>query len=78
MGEKVRLVVVDTLSAARSGSGRAENDNDDMTDAAAALRRLAEATGAHVMALHHTPKKDKTTMRGGGGSRGTSTRRFRC
>jgi hypothetical protein len=66
-GQKLRLAIIDTVSQARAGGGKSENSNDDMTEVDTRLRAIARKTGAHVMGIHHPPKGDKTTMRGGGG-----------
>ena len=71
-GQKLRLAIIDTVSQARAGGGKSENSNDDMTEVDTRLRAIARKTGAHVMGIHHPPKGDKTTMRGGGGLEGTT------
>lgn len=63
-GQKVVLVIVDTLAAARAGSGKAENNSDDMTEVADIFRALADGTGAHVAVVHHTGKDLAKGMRG--------------
>lgn len=63
-GEIARLIIVDTLAAARVGAGKEENDNDAMNEVAAVLRKLADATGACVMVIHHTGKDKEKGMRG--------------
>lgn len=63
-GEPARLVIVDTLAAARVGAGKEENDNDAMNEVASVLRRLADATGACIMVIHHTGKDKEKGMRG--------------
>ena len=59
------LVIVDTLSMARQGGGMAENDNDAMSGAVAALRGVVMAANAHGMFIHHEGKDKSKGMRGG-------------
>lgn len=56
------LVVVDTL--AHSMSGGDENSTKDMTQAMAGVKRIASATGASVMLIHHTGKAADKGARG--------------
>lgn len=49
----VRLIVIDTFSRAHTLE---ENSNEDMSTVLAALERLARATGAAVIYLHHASK----------------------
>lgn len=58
----VKVVVIDTL--ARATVGLEENSAKDMGVAMAALKRIADATGAAVIVVHHTGKS--------GGYRGSS------
>lgn len=56
----LRLVVIDTLS--RTMGGGNENDSQDMGALIRNADRIREATGAHVMFVHHGGKdKDKKT-----------------
>ena len=64
-GQKIGLIVFDTLSAARAGGGKVENSNDDMDEVAGILRQIAEDTGAHVAVVHHAGKEPNKGMRGG-------------
>ncbi len=56
------LIVVDTL--ARVMEGADENSGADIARLVAALSKLAKATGAHVMVIHHTGKDAERGMRG--------------
>jgi KaiC/GvpD/RAD55 family RecA-like ATPase len=53
---QIKLVVVDTLSQC---SGGAEENGSDMTRLAGACNRIAHATGAAVVVIHHTTKDGK-------------------
>ena len=64
-GQKVLLIIVDTLTASRAGGETKESDNDDMSDAYAVLVDLALRSGAHVMVIHHSGKDELKGMRGG-------------
>ena len=57
-----KLVVVDTL--ARAIAEGDENTADDMGAPIAVLDRVREATGAHVMLIHHTGKDEARGIRG--------------
>jgi hypothetical protein len=63
-GQPVVLVVIDTLSRALCGGD--ENSPKDMGAIVASGGRLQEATGAHVMWLHHVPLEAGDRMRGHG------------
>ncbi len=47
----LELVVIDTLSAATPGAN--ENASEDMSRVLARCERIVQATGAHVMIVHH-------------------------
>ncbi|MEO6907380.1 MAG: AAA family ATPase [Abditibacteriaceae bacterium] len=57
------LVILDTLSQCAAGMN--ENDNGAMALFINGMRRIAETTGAHVMALHHNAK-GSDILRGAG------------
>jgi RecA-family ATPase len=57
-----RLVVIDTLS--RSMPGGDENSGKDMTVAVQSIDAVRAATGAHVLAVHHTGKDQERGARG--------------
>lgn len=59
----VNLIVVDTLSRVLSGGD--ENSPKDMGSLVAALAHIQDATGAHVLGLHHVPH-EANRMRGHG------------
>lgn len=56
------LIVIDTLSRALAGGD--ENGPQDMTAFISNVDRIREATGAHVMIVHHTGKDQAKGMRG--------------
>jgi hypothetical protein len=62
-GEKVVLIVIDTLSRALAGGD--ENSPKDMGAIVTATAQLQEATGGHVLWVHHMPH-DGDRMRGHG------------
>lgn len=62
LGEKIRLVVIDTLARAMAGGN--ENASDDMGALVANADALRKATGAHVMFIHHTGKDAARGARG--------------
>ena len=51
MSDPLGLVVIDTLATATSGAD--ENSARDMSPVLARTARIADATGAHVMLVHH-------------------------
>jgi hypothetical protein len=62
-GEKVVLIVIDTLSRALAGGD--ENSPKDMGAIVTSTALLQEATGGHVLWIHHMPH-DGDRMRGHG------------
>ena len=58
----VELVVVDTLSRALAGGN--ENSPDDMGAFVRNCDKIRQATGAHLMAIHHTGKDEARGARG--------------
>ena len=58
----LRLIVIDTLSRAMAGGN--ENAPEDMTSLVDAGDRLRQATGAHVMWIHHSGKDQARGARG--------------
>lgn len=62
MPEQPVLIVIDTLN--RNFGPGDENSTADMTKAVAGLDALRTATGAAILALHHTGHGDKTRGRG--------------
>ena len=62
MPEAPALIVIDTLN--RNFGPGDENGTADMTRAVAGLDALRTATGAAILALHHTGHGDKTRGRG--------------
>lgn len=50
----LELVTIDTFNAASGGAN--ENANQDVGKVLDRCRKIAEATGAHVAVVHHTPK----------------------
>ncbi len=58
------LVVIDTLSACFVGGD--ENASRDMGSLVDSVRRIIDETGAAVLLLHHTTKKDPSRERGHG------------
>lgn len=55
------LIILDTMAASHSGD---ENSAKDMGLFLAACKDLSHATGAMVLAVHHTGKEDSKGMRG--------------
>lgn len=55
------LIILDTMAASHSGD---ENSAKDMGLFLAACKDLSQATGAMVLAVHHTGKEDSKGMRG--------------
>ena len=76
-GMPIRLIIIDTLSAARAGGGRSENDNDDMAEFDMVARKLVARTGAHVMTLHHEGRNTNGNARGGYAFEGAADHMFR-
>ena len=66
-GEPVRLIVGDTL--ARMSAGANENSGEDMGPVMARFDRLAQATGAAVVIIHHSGKDQARGARGWSGIR---------
>jgi RecA-family ATPase len=58
----VTLIVVDTLSRALAGGSK--NASDDMGALVRHCDALRQATGAHLMLIHHTGKDDSKGARG--------------
>jgi hypothetical protein len=63
------LVVVDTVARCLDGD---ENSTRDMNAYVRAADRIREETGAFVLHLHHTPKKDPLSERGSGALKAAS------
>jgi len=59
---KISLVIVDTLS--RSFGGGDENSSKDMTTFISNMDKLRDATGAHVLIVHHAGKDGARGARG--------------
>lgn len=57
-----RLVVIDTLSRAMAGGD--ENGAQDMTLAVQSIDKVKQATGAHVLVIHHCGKDEAKGARG--------------
>ena len=62
IGEPVALIVIDTLWCAMGGAD--ENSAKDMGVVVARLKRIAEATGAAILVVHHPGKDGAKGMRG--------------
>lgn len=62
LGSAVCLVIVDTLSRALAGGN--ENGAEDMSAYVDCIGRIQEATGAHVLSIHHTGKDQAKGARG--------------
>jgi putative DNA primase/helicase len=60
--EPVQLIVIDTLARAMTGGN--ENDSEDMSRLVSGVDRIREATGAHVMVIHHSGKDAAKGARG--------------
>jgi hypothetical protein len=58
---KAGLIILDTMAASHSGD---ENSAKDMGLFLAACKELSHATGAMVLAVHHTGKEESKGMRG--------------
>lgn len=63
-GERVVLVIVDTVSRVLAGGD--ENSPKDMGALVSTITLVQEATAAHVMLVHHTPQDGNARMRGHG------------
>lgn len=63
------LVIVDTIARCMDGD---ENNNRDMGAYVRAADRIREETGAFLLHLHHTTKKDPFTERGASALRGAA------
>ena len=61
-GEPVGLILIDTLWCAMGGAD--ENSAKDMGVVIARLKRIAEATGAAMLVIHHPGKDEAKGMRG--------------
>lgn len=62
IGEQVQLVIIDTLARAMPGAN--ENSGEDMSRLVAAGDRIREATGAHLLWIHHSGKDTAKGARG--------------
>ncbi len=62
IGQKVRLVVIDTLSRAMAGGN--ENGPEDMTGFVGNIDRLRQGVKAHFAIVHHTGKDKAKGARG--------------
>lgn len=62
MGQKVKLIVFDTLSRLMSGAD--ENSAQAMSQVVRELDRIKHATGAHIAVVHHTGKDAGKGARG--------------
>ncbi len=62
LGVPMRLVVIDTLARAMAGGN--ENSSEDMGALVASMDRIREATGAHVLIVHHSGKDRAQGARG--------------
>ncbi|MDZ4865695.1 MAG: AAA family ATPase [Alphaproteobacteria bacterium] len=58
----VKLIVIDTLARALGAAD--ENSSSDMGDLVRIMDEIRSATGACVIAIHHTPKASQDTPRG--------------
>jgi RecA-family ATPase len=65
-GEKVVLIIIDTISRALISMGGDENSSKDMGAVVGATARLQEKTGAHVQWVHHIPVDGGERLRGHG------------
>lgn len=66
-GLPVRLIIFDTL--ARISAGANENSGSDMGMVVKRLDRIREATGAHLLLIHHSGKNQASGARGWSGIR---------
>ena len=62
------VIVLDTLADVSEGSN--ENDNGHSATINRRARRIREALNCTTIYVHHTPKSDPTSARGGGGHKG--------
>lgn len=62
MGIRVALIVIDTLSRALAGGN--ENDSQDMGALVATADAIRQATGAHILFVHHSGKDAARGARG--------------
>jgi RecA-family ATPase len=62
IGERVVLIVVDTVARAMGGAN--ENASEDMARLVAAFDRIRDETGAHVLGIHHSGKDSGKGARG--------------
>lgn len=62
IGGAVRLIVIDTLSRALAGGD--ENSSESMGAFVQSVDRLRQATGAHVLIVHHSGKDTSKGARG--------------
>jgi hypothetical protein len=62
IGMPIKLVVIDTLARALNGGN--ENAPEDMGSVIRAADRIREATGAHVVFVHHSGKDQAKGARG--------------
>ncbi|MEQ9488035.1 MAG: AAA family ATPase [Alphaproteobacteria bacterium] len=69
MGDRLALVVIDTLSCVMADGE--ENYPSDMGRLIMNMQKIIEATGAHVMMLHHPSKDRPDEMRGHGRLKGS-------
>jgi hypothetical protein len=56
-GLPVRLIIIETINRVLAGGN--ENDSADMGSLLNTLSFIQEATGAHILTVHHTPIKGK-------------------
>jgi hypothetical protein len=56
-GHPVRLIIIETVNRVLAGGN--ENDSADMGSLLNTLSLIQEATGAHILTVHHTPIKEK-------------------
>ena len=64
LGEKVVLIIIDTISRALAGGD--ENSSKDMGAIVGTTARLQEKTGAHISWVHHVPVDAGERLRGHG------------
>jgi hypothetical protein len=64
LGEKVVLIIIDTISRALAGGD--ENSSKDMGAIVGTTARLQEKTGAHIAWVHHVPVDAGERLRGHG------------
>jgi hypothetical protein len=56
-GHPVRLIIIETINRVLAGGN--ENDSADMGGLLNTFAFIQEATGAHILTVHHTPIKEK-------------------